>query len=370
MGGDFLIRPYQSGDEEEIVRLLERVFDGWPKIDLSCTPLDHWRWKYLGNPIKPHIINLLLSGDKIIGVDHSILVRIKIGDQFLVINYTADLAVHPDFRRMGLAKILIDESDKVREKIGVQCLYFVTRRSFMIKNYSKPLPFPILNLVRIQDIDKQIEAIPIKNSSFMKLGFRVMKIYNAFQNIFRGSFFSKKDLVVSEVERFDEKIDYFFDEVSPFYNFIIERNHSYLNWRYCDERAGDFIIKQVEENGSILGYCVLRINGYLKNYPIGFLVDLLTLPKRLDVVDLLVSESTKYFDENNVNIINCLIVKGHPYENVLKMHGFLDSRIKVNLVSNLEFMGKGKILRNSLPRETHFSYGDIDSLPVSISQSV
>jgi hypothetical protein len=36
MQEEYRIRSYQPGDEIEIVQLLELVFDGWPKLDLSC----------------------------------------------------------------------------------------------------------------------------------------------------------------------------------------------------------------------------------------------------------------------------------------------------------------------------------------------
>lgn len=91
----------------------------------------------------------------------------------------------------------------------------------------------------------------------------------------------------------------------------------YLNWRYCDARAGNFTVKEAEdENERILGY----------------IVDLLTLPGHLNAVDALVAESVEYFDEQDINMINYLIVKNHPNERILKRHGFLDSEINIQLL--------------------------------------
>lgn len=44
------IREYLPGDEESIMDLLIKVFGGWPHFDLNCSPMRHWRWKYLDNP--------------------------------------------------------------------------------------------------------------------------------------------------------------------------------------------------------------------------------------------------------------------------------------------------------------------------------
>jgi hypothetical protein len=50
VNGDFVVRPYQAGDEKEIVELLRMVFDGWPHFDLNCSSVDHWKWKHLDKP--------------------------------------------------------------------------------------------------------------------------------------------------------------------------------------------------------------------------------------------------------------------------------------------------------------------------------
>lgn len=78
-------------------------------------------------------------------------------------------------------------------------------------------------------------------------------------------------------------------------------------------------------------------------------------------------DAIRYFDNQNINIANSLAVKNHPYEKVLTKHGFLDSRINLHLFYDsyreVDEIGKLKIITAD---KIHFSYGDIDSLPVSI----
>jgi len=123
-------------------------------------------------------------------------------------------------------------------------------------------------------------------------------------------------------------------------------------------------VKQVEEDGHIIGYSVLRINRYQSDYPVGYIVDLLTLPDRPDAANELVEDAIKYFDSRKINIINYQVVKGHPYERILKRHGFLDSRIKIYVfyqpLGNFDGMSKLK----STPEKTFISWGDHDILPV------
>ncbi len=49
----------------------------------------------------------------------------------------------------------------------------------------------------------------------------------------------------------------------------MERNRDYLNWRYCDPRAGGFLVTQAEENGRLVGFSAPKINHYDPNYPVG-----------------------------------------------------------------------------------------------------
>ena len=369
MNKDFTIRSYRPGDEKEIVPLLELVFDGWPKIDLYCAPLDYWKWKFEGNPIRKRFITVAESEDEIIGCLHVIPLRIKIGENVYLCSTAVDFAVHPDFRGIGVSREIGHLSEERRREAGIELDYHITGNPILIRSFSKrkpKFPYNIVNLVRIKDISKQLEAMPLNNAWLMKLGFHTTKLFNNFRNAIKGAP-KNNDLNISEVDSFSERIDEFGKDISSHYKFIVERYQEYLNWRYCDPLAGDFIVKQVEENDRILGYSVCRINRYRQDYPIGYIVDLLTLPDRLDAADALASDAARYFDEKGINIINYQVVKGHPLETILKRYGFLDSRIKLHLFYTLT--SKEDILSKLDQRYTkkvYLSWGDHYVLPASI----
>ena len=123
------------------------------------------------------------------------------------------------------------------------------------------------------------------------------------------------------------RADTFWDEVKDHYDFIVDRTREHLNWNYCDPRGGDFTVKLAEEDGRMLGYIVLRMDdGGV--YPKGEVIDLLTVPGRMDVADVLLVEATRIFDENGINMCSSMLLEGHPYEKVFERHGFLNSRRK------------------------------------------
>lgn len=117
----------------------------------------------------------------------------------------------------------------------------------------------------------------------------------------------------------------------------------------------------LKEEGKILGYCILRINRYREDYPLGCIVDLLTLPDRRDVAAALIADATRYFDDQDINIVLSMIIKNHPYERSFGRCGFLDSRIKLNLFYTILGMeGETDKLKEVSADRIHFSYGDID----------
>lgn len=370
MSKKYEIRPYRSGDEEGIVELLQLVFDGWPRFDLKCNPIDHWRWKYTDNPLKTICIAVALNQNKIIGCQHGVLHTIKIRDEVFLGCLVGDLAVHQDFRRMGVFTKMNKFWIELREEIGSKLDHYISGNPIIIKKYLKirpQFPHPLSNLVRIWNIDEHLKAMPLENVWLIKLGFHALNLTNSLKNAFSGSIKIKPDIHISDIRCFDDRIDEFWKRISEDYSFILKRSRNYLNWRYCDPRAGDFVVKQAEEDDRILGYSVIKINKYLRDYPVGFVVDLLTLPDRLDAAEALVADTLNSFDSNNVNIVNYLVVKNHPLEGVFKRFGFLDSRIKIYLLYS---RARGRVAEDMKMLETHpasrvfFSWGDHDSLPL------
>lgn len=362
----FEVRPYRPGDEFEIVRLLGLVFDGWPHFDINCNPVDHWRWKYLDNPAGKIVCTLAVSDGRIIGCFHSPILEVKIGDSIFLSSQGADQAVHPDFRRMGVYTKTREAAQKIRVKEGVKFHFSGSIVQVMIdtsiKRGESLFPYDGKVFVRIHDIDKHLRKMPTDNYMLNKYGFYTMRIFNKITNALSFNRPIRQGLTIREIERFDERLSYFWKKIREKYYFIVKRTKDYLNWRYCDPRAGDFIVKLVEEDGQILGYSVLRINRFVKDYTVGWLVDLLTYPDRLDATHALVEDAVNLFDRNDVNVMICLINRGHMYEGVVKKYGFLNSRqgpfrVYVSHTRDSEDIRK---FREGQVNEVHNVFGDYD----------
>ena len=367
---DLSFRSYKPDDGEQIIKLLDVVFNGWPQHDLSCSPLEHWRWKNVSGK-NSSIGAVCVHNGHIVGSLQSMPRSIKIAGSKVLGSYGVDFAVHPDYQGKGISTKLNIITDRLLKDIDVAFSYAIVGNPILIKTYSKrylEFPHAVTNFVRIKDIDAQLKAIPMERPWLVKSGYNTVKLLNTARQRLRNKKFRKKEFRIECLDRFDKRADDLWEEVSVDHDFICDRSADYLNWRYCDPRAGDFKVIMAEgDDEELLGYSVLRINRYLKGYPVGYIVDLLARPGRWNVLDALADESVKYFDTNDVNIVNCLVTMGHPHERALERLGFVDSRVKMRIFID-EYTTKGlfnKILGSS-PKKIHFSWGDHDSLPVRV----
>lgn len=282
-----------------------------------------------------NLIFVVLSGDRIIGVDGSIFKRIKIGNRVSLGTFGTDMAVHPDFRRRGVSNLMHDFFLEYIENNEDYFSYWATEVDFLIEQYKNEyslLPNFLRSYIRICDMGLHNRINPAKTllAYAWKLGLHFIKLLNDVRNILFPSQPVNKDIQVSEISEFDVRVDTFWDDVKDHYDFIVERTREHLNWNYCDPRGGNFIVKLAEENGRMLGYIVLkRDEGGV--YPRGEVVDLLIVPGRMDVAEALLAEAIRFFDGNGINACSTSLLEGHAYEKVFKRHGFFKVRRKMHV---------------------------------------
>ena len=364
------IREYQKGDEKEIVQLLIHCFDGWPHIDTKLTSPDYWKWKYQKCP-KKSIISVAVHNKKIIACHHLILQWIQIKKEKTYSCASVDFAVHPDYRGMKLSSRISDFADERMIAAGIKIRMNFTGNRILISKYtSSPNPqsrrpyFPktIINMTRIQNIEKQIKEMPVKYGFIKKIGVKALQKWNRYLYTI-----PQKDNTGTEkqIDYFPEKISELIDSIYQNFDYIIQRDVDFLNWKYSYPNLGDYRKTIVEQDNKIQGYSVLYINRYNKDYPIGYIVDLITNPDKPSTTNDLLHDATEYFDKNNVNIVNCMTAKGNNFEKQLVKHGFLDSRHKFHIFTSQQGSKDLEALKKSDPNKIHMAWGDFDILPVN-----
>jgi hypothetical protein len=104
------------------------------------------------------------------------------------------------------------------------------------------------------------------------------------------------------------------------YAFLVARAPDFLNWRYCDPRAGDFTSRAAMQDGRMLGYVVYRTS-----HARGYIADLIALPGRDDIVAALVSHATSELLARSAEHVQVWCAQGHPYRDTLARVGYSET---------------------------------------------
>ena len=361
---EILFRLYHEGDEAEIIPLFKSVFDEWR--DRGEKAHDYWRWFFEDNPSKGNLIIVVVSDGRIISANSSINLNIKICDQILPSMFGAFNVVHQNFRGKRISSRTRKLKLQILEEQGIRFNYYYTVHPIATSSglrHQYIFPKNVARCIRVRDVDLHIKMKHTQKPLLSSVGYQALTTYEKIRKALSEAVEKIGEFTVAEVDRFDDRIDTFWKGISGNYGFIVERNSGYLNWRYCDPRAGDYTILQAEDNEQVIGYAVLGVAEKTPGYPEGYILDLLTFPDRLDASNMLIEESLRRFNSKNVNAVHCLTVKDHPFEGVLKRNGFIDSREELNIFWRAFGLEREmELVKNSPPRILHFSYGDFYSL--------
>jgi hypothetical protein len=344
------------------------VHNGWPKEDVEGSKATYWEWKHFERP-KPSLISVAEYLGNIIGTIHARQLNIKIEDILYPCTTTCDLVVRKDYRGLGLSKRLgIGSNREWRRSEGTILDYFIVGNPILIKSFDMTRPkFPIeiVNLVKIEDVAYHFKNNPSSNSGLLKLSYSFLKQINKIRSRFTR-IPNRNPFEISSIDEFDDSINEFWNSLADGYDFIVERDMESLNHRYCHEKNQKYKVFQACRTGKILGFIALRVNRYNKEYPIGYVTDLLCLKEEEEVVKALLNKGLNHFNENGVNLVNIQLPMKHPYIKIANKLGFLDSRVQLHIyyIPAGDFNPiKGIHFR---PEKVYMSWGDHDVLPPSI----
>ena len=271
---------------------------------------------------------------------------------------------------MGIYTKITDLKHTVNKKLGDNFTYSLTANPIIINRTRDEenfiFPQQIKYLIKINDVNKYFQyAVDGKDpwkKMFLKMGVYGAKFLNKITNLNPQP--PKTDVKIREITKFDDRINVFYEKVKPHYYFIVEKTADYMNWRYCDKRGGNFKTWIAEEAGEIVGFMVLRVNRINPDYPLGYVIDLLALDDRRDIVESFVSFAAGWFEGLGVNVVHAQLIGNHVYEGMLGKYGFLDSRVKPHLTYRpWNISAKDlELFRGASPSALHYPYGEGDAI--------
>lgn len=324
---DWQPRFLTPGEEPALLELLTATFGTWPKVELSCPPLDHLRWKLEGGIRgESYLTAVVQNGGRMVGAVVMLSRPTRILGSPALATSGADVAVHPSYQQRGI-------------------LSAIAR-------------FTLHHFAEVYDL------------SFAYFG-RNPAVARVAEQADRGLFGNTPDILVANrtdasslaepvcsvrvAPRFDARADALSREATGVFDFYGERGHEYLNWRYADERAGAFTMFVAEDGGALLGYVVARTS-----HGAGFIADVLAMPGREDVVGPLIDAAACHLREAGVSTLQCCCPARHPYRNAIMAAGFNGTRTVQRFMYASYHHPHGLDVLRAPHTRVHLTLGDTD----------
>ena len=328
------VRRYDDpADDPRLLQLLEEAFGGWPAGG-AADAAAHLRWKLHSRPeaARSHVVAEI--DGRIVGAVFYLVQEVKVGDRLLHARQGIDACISPGYRKRGV-------------------MAEIRRFSWELDVGSFDLQFgPTGHRAVIRLDDREGAARFAEHVDVLR---HPLERSSPADDAQPGAG-ERPGWTIGVASRFDERIDEFWTEASQPFDFIVVRTKDYLNWRYCDARAGTFTILLAEQDDRILGYaavCVRRGTGRI--------ADLLALPDRSDIARSLIGAAVDHLRAAGASSVECWTTKHHAYRGLLKRGGFTVRQRSTRLTygpmrepaATFEFLGRPGAA-------VHFLAGDSD----------
>lgn len=324
-----------------------------------------------------HIVVAETDDGEIIGGSQAFLKKTKIGDNIYPIRKGAGVAVHPDYRRMGVYSHILDYRDVRCLETGAVMSISLTNTPVILKrkkrgeaDHREPLfPHLIRQLIEIIDMDgfldylKSRGKITEREAFLVRAGYTLFSTLNKIYNLTKTQYGPVKDFTVKEISGLDHRVNQLWNEIKDGYDWITEKSEDYLNWRYCDSRGGNHKTWIAAEGDKLLGFIAVKVNKIDPDHLIGYIREVLAPKDRIDVPSTLVKKAESYLVEQGVDAIYYTVIKGHPYMSLMKRHGFTDSRRTPQLFYSV-YRNSSDIEKfvKTTPERINYQFGEFDSI--------
>ncbi|MBI9073909.1 MAG: GNAT family N-acetyltransferase [Desulfatibacillum sp.] len=230
-------RPYQQGDEHEILKLRRAVFG---QVDPVRALLDTWRWQFQCNPAGPGFIMLAEDRGDIVGQYAAIPVRMLVDGEEILCGYSCDTMVHPDYHRQ---RIFVSLANLVYEDMeinhGIHSVWGFPNENSM-PGFTKKLGWQSAGCFLARITLPKVSAL---------LGDRRKE---------RRPLYLGKGVEAKPIMEFGPEFDQLWREHKPQTGIIQVRDRAYLQWRYLGVAGFEYEPFGVFLENRLQGYFVLR----------------------------------------------------------------------------------------------------------------
>lgn len=309
---DFLMRLATEEDTEDVLSLMQACFGDREFLNKAW-----YKWFYFGCPtgFTRNYIAIDEAARKVVGAYGWLPIRIKVNAQVVNGSLAINAMTHPDYQGKGLFT-----------QMGRYCLSceeaFRSRISLGVPNH---------------------QAYP----GHVKVGW---KVYSDLSFIAKYSFLGKP-CKSKEVPVVDARVDQLIQHVAGRANFMVLKDHRFLNWRYQQRPDQKYRLFVLENKGNIDGYMILKYfseDGYKKTH----ILDIMAYSEEAFNDLVLAAEQCS----SGRHELNCWQVRHSIHEELFTNNGFVVTEKKNILIIHANY-GQDIELK---PENWWFALGDND----------
>ena len=315
MSLEYEVRQVVANDRQAVSEFLDTALRGHDRYP------ERWEWLNLYNPFIPQGYGIpawiALAQGKIIGHTGAMLVRLKIGSNSHLAAWSVDTMVLPEMRGSGVGKRL-QAANQEANRIFMSLVMSAANRAIKKKLGGYEGPAPSLYYYTRRILPSALFAnIQLKaRSRWGKVGKCLLALCDHL-GVGRGvagllarliGIHQRRDVfaarnhaleLVPVAGRFALEADTIWAKIRERYTFTVERNSTYLNWKYVEQPFMDHQRYCVCSKDGIVGILVLR-KGTPPEPPIGVISECLLLDNSTDACAEVLRYATNILLEQGV----------------------------------------------------------------------
>lgn len=266
------IVPYEPGDRVALLKFQRDVYGP------HALQLDEQRfiWLHQRNPhaaAGPDILICRKEG-QIVGQQSALPFELKAGAFSLRAHWAIDLVVHPGWRLRGVGPALAAQFS-ARHDVALG-LGVSDDGARMLQHFGWIDLGRLPSFVHVLDLERVVRQYP-PHKLLAPLARLAQPVLGTVQQVVEHYARNHRANIYS-MERFDERVDDFWEKVSPFYPVIARRDYQALRWRFDAVPDRERYTRlYLLERDRLRGYAVLRRAAW-RNETVGSIVDYLAYP--------------------------------------------------------------------------------------------
>ena len=321
MEAKWFAREYEAGDESAIGALWRAAFPDDDEV--GRTELEYWNWQYRDPPAGFARIRVAVADGRIVGHYAVIPVAMQVEGKHVCGTLSLDTMTHPDYQRQGILTTLANEVYDELGRDDLPITYgFPNENSVGALTNKLGWDYVCALQVYVKPLRPEaIAEVVLANRALAAVAKRL-----AHQGAALLSRPSSAAVGVDEsirwLDRFDERADDLWRAVCDRSTNALTRSADLLNWRYPQNPLRRYHIVAYEQQGQLVAYAVLRCMAQF-GLRGGMITELVGLPGRDDAFKAVLATAEAHFQEQDMDLIACLMHGDRRSVRLLRRAGFL-----------------------------------------------